>query len=141
MVEDLETPVSEVMSNPLRTVTPEMTIGTAATVLREEGIGSLVVTERSGGDDIAGIVTESDIVRSVGADYDTDRMTVDRLMTEDVVVVEPEATLQTACNRMVDHDVKRLPVVAHTGPVGIVTTTDLAHTLARNLDDVLAAFA
>jgi CBS domain-containing protein len=140
MVEDLETPVSEVMSTPLRTVAPEMTVGTAATVLRQEGIGSLVVT-RSGGDTIAGIVTESDIVRSVGADYDTDRMTVDRLMTEDVVAVGPEATLQTACNRMTDHDVERLPVVTGAGPVGIVTTTDLAHALARGLDDVLAAFA
>ncbi|MFB6206218.1 MAG: cyclic nucleotide-binding/CBS domain-containing protein [Haloglomus sp.] len=131
----LDIPVSECMSTPLRTVTPDLPVGAAAEVLRQERIGSVVVTDEAG--DIAGIVTESDMVRSVGADHDTDRMTVDRLMTKDVVTIGLDATLKTACDRMAEHDVKRLPVVAEE-PVGIVTTTDLTHELAQSFSDTLA---
>lgn len=139
MARPLDTPVSECMSTPLRTVEPSMSVGAAAAVLRREGIGSVVVSD--GSDALAGIVTESDVVRGVGADHDLDRMTVARLMTEEVVTIGPEATLQTVCDRMTEHDVERLPVVDGTGtPQGIVTTTDLARALSQDLDDVLAAF-
>lgn len=114
-----------------------MSVGAAAAVLRREGIGSVVVSD--GDDALDGIVTESDVVRGVGADHDLDRMTVARLMTEEVVTIGPEATLQTVCDRMTEHDVERLPVVDGT-PQGIVTTTDLARALSQDLDDVLAAF-
>jgi CBS domain-containing protein len=129
-------PVREVMSSPLRTVDPDTPADTVAAMLRREGIGSLVVAE---GNAVAGIVTESDVVRSVGAGHDPTRPTAARLMSEDVTTVAPSDTVQTACDRMADAGVKRLPVVG-SEPVGIITTTDVAHELARSPDDVLAAF-
>jgi CBS domain-containing protein len=129
-------PVRELMSTPLETVDPDTPADTVAAMLRQREIGSLVVTE---GGAVTGIVTESDVVRSVGAGHDPTRLTAARLMSEDVTTVAPSDTVQTACDRMADAGVKRLPVV-DSEPVGIVTTTDVAHELVQSLDDVLAAF-
>lgn len=123
-----ETPVSEIMSSPVITVTQDTTVAEAAEVLADEHVGSLVV----GDDIIEGIVTETDIVRAVGDGLDLSATTVADIMSDPVVTIRPHEAVRTAGERMGHNGVKKLPVTENGEPVGIVTTTDLAHFFPRN---------
>lgn len=123
-----ETPVSEIMSAPVRTIPEDTTVAAAAKILADESIGSLVV-----GDQItSGIITETDIVRAVGSDRDLATTSVSEIMSEPVVTIRPHEAVHVAGERMGHNNVKKLPVTERGEPVGIVTTTDLAHFFPRN---------
>lgn len=123
-----KTPVSEIMSSPVATVDDETTVTEAAQVLSEKHIGSLVVGE----DIIDGIVTEADIVRAVSAGIDLSETPVTEIMADPVVTIRPHESVQVAGERMGHNAVKKLPVTEDGEPVGIITTTDLAHFFPRN---------
>ena len=132
----LNQPVSEIMNSPVRTVDQTMLLPDAARILCHEDIGSLVVEN----DDIEGILTESDIVKAVGAEHDLSRMTIGQLMTTTVLSVDAESSVETACERMRTNEVKKLPVTEDGDVVGIVTTTDVTHSLVPDLDEVISSF-
>jgi CBS domain-containing protein len=113
---------------PVQTVTSDTTITEAAQVLREKSIGSLVV----GDDIIEGIITETDVVGAVSEQLDLDATPVEEIMTDPVVTVRPHEPVYVAGERMGHNAVKKLPVTKNGEPVGIVTTTDLAHFFPRN---------
>ena len=117
------TPVSEIMSSPVRTVARETPIPEAARLLRKNSIGSLVVE----GEVIEGIVTETDIVAAVAAERTLQSTTVEEIMTEPVVTARPQEPIAAAGRRIAKNAVKKLPVTVDGEAVGIVTTTDLAH--------------
>lgn len=123
-----ETPVEEIMSTPIETVGSETTITEAARIFREKGIGSLAV----GDEIIEGIVTEADIVSAVGEELNLAETTLGEIMSEPVVTVRPSEPVYVAGERMGHNNVKKLPVTEDGKPVGIVTTTDLAHFFPRN---------
>ena len=123
-----DTPISEIMNAPVRTVDAETTIAAAARDLTEHGIGSLVVGEER----IEGIVTETDIVKSVGEGLDPTATPIADLMSDPVVTIRPTDSVEAAGERMGHNTVKKLPVTEGGTPVGIVTTTDLAHFLPRH---------
>ena len=120
-----ETPVSEIMSDPVLTASGDLTIRAAAERITEAGVGSLVIGE----DPIEGIVTETDLVRSIGEGLDPGETRLRELMSEPVVTVRPTESVATAGERMGSNAVKKLPVTENGRVVGIVTTTDLAHFL------------
>jgi CBS domain-containing protein len=123
-----ETPVSEVMSSPVKTVDSDTTIDEVARVFAEEGVGSLVIGETP----LQGIITEYDVVKSVGQGKDPQTTTVSDLMSEPVVTIRPADTVEEAGDRMGKNGVKKLPVTDDGKPVGIITTTDLAHFLPHH---------
>jgi CBS domain-containing protein len=123
-----ETPVSEIMTSPVVTVTQDTVVEEAADILAEEHVGSLVIGE----DIIEGIVTETDIVRAVGERSDLSATSITEIMSDPVVTIRPHETVRTAGERMGHNGVKKLPVTEGGEPVGIVTTTDLAHFFPRN---------
>ncbi|RXK51386.1 CBS domain-containing protein [Halorientalis pallida] len=123
-----ETPVSEIMSSPVKTVGKDATVEEVARVFAEEGVGSLIIGE----DPIDGIITEYDVVKSIGQGKDPADTTVGQLMSEPVVTIRPDDTVENAGDRMGNNGVKKLPVTEGGEPVGIVTTTDLAHFLPHH---------
>jgi CBS domain-containing protein len=123
-----DTPVSELMSSPVLTVSGETTVVEAARTLREKHVGSLVVGEEI----VDGIVTEADIVAAVGDELDLASTTVAEIMSEPVVTIRPDESVRVAGERMGHNGVKKLPVTEDGEAVGIVTTTDLAHFVPRN---------
>jgi CBS domain-containing protein len=123
-----ENPVSEIMSSPVERVPPDASITAAAAVLSEAHVGSLVLGEGI----IEGIVTETDIVRAVGDELDLDSTPVSEVASDPVVTIRPHETVRTAGERMGHNGVKKLPVSEDGEPVGIVTTTDLAHFFPRS---------
>ena len=123
-----DTPVSEIMTSPVLTVDGEMTVVEAARLLREKHVGSLVVGEEI----VDGVVTEADVVAAVGEEIDLEATTVAEIMSDPVVTIRPGESTRVAGERMGHNGVKKLPVTEDGEPVGIVTTTDLAHFVPRN---------
>lgn len=119
---EIDTAVREIMTSPVRTVPADTTIAEAAEILSSEGIGSLVIGE----DIIDGIVTEMDIVESVGRAMDPEATTVADLMSDPVVTIRPDESARVAGERMGHNGVKKLPVAENGKAIGIITTTDLA---------------
>jgi CBS domain-containing protein len=132
----LEHPVRGIMNSPVRTVDYDMAVTDAARILSRRDIGSLVVENG----ETEGIVTESDIVEAVGAEHDTDRMTVGQLMTKTVLTVDSTESIEVACERMRANGVKKLPVTDGETLVGIVTTTDVTRSLVPGLDEVIMSY-
>jgi CBS domain-containing protein len=137
--------IDEVMTRNLITVTPSTGLKEAAPLFAEHHISGLPVVE---GDRLVGVLSESDIVAKETSGYsDGDvseaeakhlqrerrAVTVREAMTADPVTIEPWNSLWAAADRMVVHDVNRLPVVeAHGRLVGIVTRDDLVRAFARS---------
>jgi CBS domain-containing protein len=132
----LDQPVQEVMNSPVRTVDYDTSVTAAARMLSRDEIGSLIIEEET----ITGILTESDLVEAIAAERQVDRMTVGQLMSKTVLTIDSGDPVEVACERMRHNDVKKLPVTDGEDLVGIVTTTDITHTLVPDLDDVIMSF-
>jgi signal-transduction protein with cAMP-binding, CBS, and nucleotidyltransferase domain len=128
-----EQPIDDVLSRPVRSVTPDTPAREAAAVLLDEGIGSVVVA------DAEGIVTKTDLL--AGIDDGRIEAPVSELMTEPVVTVPRDADVGTAIDRMHEYEIKRVVVEDDTEPVGIVSTTDVRRALATDPDSVVGLFA
>jgi len=117
--------VSDVMNEPVTTVTPETTVLEATRLLHENDIGSVVVV----GEAVVGIVTESDVVALVAADGDPAETRVESVMAQPVETVSQDTTVVEAARRFRDRRIKKLPVCEDGQLVGILTTTDIANYL------------
>jgi len=118
-----KTTVKEVMNPQVVAAKPQATIKEAAQIMSQMRIGCLVVMEN---DKVVGIVTESDIIGKVVANKkDPEKVTVEDVMTRNIIFTTPDETLDDAAEKMVENKIKRLPVLDDKKLVGIITATDL----------------
>ncbi len=115
--------VNEVMNKNVVVVKKGANLKEASGVMAKARIGSLVVVE---GAKIVGIVTSSDIIRSIAQDKMPENTLIEEVMAKRVFTVEPETTLEDAVDVMVDNKIRELPVVENNKIKGIITVTDIA---------------
>ena len=141
-------PVGEVMTRQVTTVRPN----TPAREIVELLLGRLfkavpVVDENSR---VVGIITDSDLLRKagmpahlgIGERLDTDNLqeflaqirsdqTAAEIMTTPVVTAEEDEALGHLVNRLLEHKLKRMPVVEKSGKlVGLISRLDILRTVA-----------
>lgn len=119
-------PVSEVMSTPLITVTPDKNVKEAASLMAENGIGSLVVVDEKGS--LIGIVTVTDIIREVVAKgLLPEKVRVSDIMTRNIYYVMADDTIRRAAEIMAEKGIGHLPVIDPNTykVVGMVSKTDI----------------
>lgn len=110
------------MTSDIATVSPDVAAEKAVTILLEEDIGSLVVTDDDG--HLAGIITSNDFLETV-SELDAAGATVAELMSDEVFTISPDDSIQTAAARMIANGISHLPVEDDTGVVGMISTTDI----------------
>ncbi|MGW0815690.1 CBS domain-containing protein [Streptomyces viridiviolaceus] len=116
--------VRDVMTAGVVAVRPDASLVEAAQLMRTQNIGDVVVAD---GQDVVGVLTDRDItVRAVADGTDPLAVSVDAVCTHDPLVVAPDDPVSAAVLLMRENAVRRLPVVEHGLPVGIVTLGDLA---------------
>ncbi|MFH8348054.1 cyclic nucleotide-binding/CBS domain-containing protein [Streptomyces sp. NPDC018045] len=115
--------VRNAMSTVVLTIGPAHTLRQAAHLMAARRVGAAVVldTDTSG----LGILTERDILNSLGAGEDPDRETAQAHTTSDVVFAAPEWTLDEAADAMVRGGFRHLIVLDDLEPVGIVSVRDI----------------
>jgi len=114
--------VKDVMNANVVVAKAEATIREASEVMNKYKIGSLVVMKD---DVIAGIVTEHNVLESVAAGQNPDETKIGEVMSPEVVTVAPDSTIEQAVDLMVQHKIKKLPVVEGDKLKGIVTASDI----------------
>jgi CBS domain-containing protein len=116
--------VREVMTPGPRTIEASALLPEAARLMRDHGIGDVIVTEAGRP---TGIVTDRDIaVHGVAAGTDPSGVRVRDLVEGDLITIAPTETIQEAMRRMQQHDIRRLPVVENDRVIGIVSLGDLS---------------
>jgi CBS domain-containing protein len=128
--------VSDVMvKNPLM-VSPDATCGKLAKLMRERGVGSVIVVDEG---KPVGIVTERDLVHRVMAEGKVpDRCSADYVSSKPVIAVSHLTDVEMAVDLMNDYKIRRLVIVGDDDRVvGILTTDDLAKNL-REMSEELA---
>jgi len=116
--------VKEIMTTSVKTIRPEDTAKKLAEEMVKNKIGSMVVVSGSGA--VVGIATERDIIEDVVLlGKNPEEIKVQEIMTKDLITINPSNTLEEAAEVMVNHQIKKLPVIEGGRLVGIVTATDL----------------
>lgn len=77
---------------------------------------------------LVGVVTDRDIVcRAVAKDLNTAAVTAKEVMTQPVISVSEDCSLDDVLTKMEEHQIRRVPVVDGTGCVcGIISQADVA---------------
>lgn len=124
--------IGDIMRTDVKTADAEETFADVAKAMRSNGISSVVVLGKGG--ELAGIVTERDVVNLVAAGGDPQTVKVMHGMTRrHLETIEPRADIAEAADRMVSLNIRHLPVVDGTKVVGIISIRDLTRWAAEEL--------
>lgn len=115
--------VRDAMSTVVLTIGPTHTLRQAAALMSARRIGAAVVHDPDAGG--IGILTERDILNSVGLGQNPDTERAHDHTTNDVVFAAPSWTLEEAARAMAHGGFRHLIVLDHGEPVGIVSVRDI----------------
>jgi CBS domain-containing protein len=105
------------------TLPPTATVHIAARALEHCGVGAVLVHD---GATLVGILTDRDIaVRVAARSLDPKRTRVSDVMSRNVATLPASASEGEAGRLMLDHCVRRIPLLEGATPVGMVTLDDL----------------
>ena len=111
-------------------LTPDATVYEAIDQLSEKGVGALLVME---GKRIVGIVSERDYARKVILKGKASRETyVWEIMSQPVICVPPEFTVEQTMALMTEKRVRHLPVVEDKTVVGVISIGDVVRAIIED---------
>jgi predicted transcriptional regulator len=117
--------VAELMTAPIMSVQATEPVVTAASAMRENDIGDVLVMD---GDQLLGVLTDRDlVVRVLATGMDANTTLVGDVCSSGVATVRPDSPVDDAVRTMRDKALRRLPVVDDEGrAVGVISLGDLA---------------
>jgi CBS domain-containing protein len=115
--------ISEVMTESVVTADCSATLREVGELMRDRNVGSVVICETGYP---AGLITDRDLALDVAADGVSIDEEVRDFATRPLVTCESRMDIEEAAALMVQHGVRRLPVMNGDELVGIVTLDDLA---------------
>ena len=125
-------------SSTVETISPESSVAAAAATLAEKGFGALVVSAT--GSDIAGILSERDIVRALAREAGGClTMPVSKLMTEQVETCAPEEKANSVLERMTEGRFRHMPVTEDGEMVGLLSIGDVVKARMTEIEQENAA--
>ena len=123
--------VRDIMTKEIIMIDGSDTALEAAKRMSEKGISSLFVVKDG---DPVGIVTERDFIKKVcEKEIPIADVKVSEIMSKILTTADPETPIEVAVQRMVNHKIRRLPIIEGGKIVGIITVTDLAKHLRTTL--------
>lgn len=106
------------------TIAPGSSVGEAAKILSSRRIGALVVS--SDGSDVAGILSERDIVRAIGANGPGCLADpVESLMTSKIISATKDETVESVLGKMTRGRFRHMPVMEGAAMVGLISIGDV----------------
>ena len=114
----------DIMTSTVVTAGLEDEILHVARLMRDHGVGSVVLCDPQG--DPVAMVTDRDVAVRVIAESRPTSEPARVHASRPLIAGEPDMDLEEAAARMVQHRIRRLPVVGPEGLSGIVTLDDIA---------------
>jgi len=123
--------VRDIMQKNVITIESVKKAQDVAIILKGKDISFLVVVKE--GKPI-GIVSERDIVRKIVADNNDAQTTqLEIIMSKNFKWVEPNASIESAVQKMLNNNIRRLVVLENDNLVGVITQTDLTEFLRSKI--------
>jgi len=123
----MKTPISALLERkgPLvHAVAPTMTVAEAVAEMNRQRVGSVLVME---GARLCGIFTERDVLRRVvGASLDPTATRVADVMTDQLITIVPETTVEDALLVFTEKRCRHLPVVVDGRLIGVLSSGDVS---------------
>ncbi|HEX6074710.1 MAG TPA: CBS domain-containing protein [Micromonosporaceae bacterium] len=122
--------VRDAMSSVVLTVGPHHTLRQAAKLMSDRRVGAAVVIDPDSSG--IGIITERDLLDSIGAGHDPDKERASSHLTKDLVFAGPDWTLQEAAAAMVRGGFRHLVVIDAHEVVGILSVRDIVRVWSQS---------
>lgn len=129
--------VRERMTSPVLTITADVSIQDALARMHTDKVRRYPVVDKH--DKLIGIITEGDLLNAKPSDattlnvweinYMLSKITVERIMTTDVITTTEDCPIEEAARIMADNEISSLPIMRGKSLVGMITETDLFHIL------------
>ncbi|WP_080844408.1 acetoin utilization AcuB family protein [Cytobacillus gottheilii] len=127
--------VEEIMKQDVTTLTKEHSIGDAVKIMSANKIRHLPIIDSQG--QLIGLVTDRDIRDATPSIFETDQFMntlqnpLHLIMQKDVITGHPLDLVAEVSAVLYEHRISCLPIIRNKRLVGIVTETDLLHTLVE----------
>jgi CBS domain-containing protein len=115
--------IAEAMTDTVVTTPRDASMHSVAELMRDREVGSVVIVD---GERPCAMITDRDVAIAVGANGVDPADEVDSHASRPLVCGELQMNLEEAAALMVQHRVRRLPIVDDGSLAGIVTLDDLA---------------
>ncbi|MFP4627329.1 MAG: CBS domain-containing protein [Natronomonas sp.] len=122
-------PIQDLAREDVVRASAETSVTELAQIMRDEEVGSVVITED---ESPVGIVTDRDLTMRVLAEGSSpEGQTAADVMSSDLQTVDTETGFYEAAEVMSEHGIRRLPVLSNGGDLaGIITADDLTELMA-----------
>ncbi|MBA3675692.1 MAG: CBS domain-containing protein [Chitinophagaceae bacterium] len=116
-------------------VTPDTFVYNALELMVEKNVSAVLVTENG---KLAGIFTEKDYARKVILKGKASKETmIGEVMTEDLITVSPDTTIDECMRLMTNKFIRHLPVVEGNELIGIISIGDVVKYMIEDLKYVI----
>ena len=129
--------IARIMVWPVATVPGEASLLEVAESLAADGIGAIGVVENG---HLAGVVSERDVVNHLAQGANPEHVTAADVMTTDLVTAHPKDQILDTARRMVEAEIRHLPVIEEDKIAGFVSMRDIFEVLidvASHEEDVV----
>lgn len=124
--------IRELMTSQPITANIDTNIYEAYSLLEMNRIRHLIVVDSNG--DLAGVITQSDIMKNLGLEYFVEIKNISKIMTKNVVTVGKDFLLRNAISRMAEYSISCIVVEEDRCPVGILTERDVVRLFRAGVD-------
>jgi len=115
---------ADIMSSPVKTVTPETVVEEAGKIMLRYGHTGLPVVKD---ERVVGVISRRDVEKALH--HGLGHAPVKGFMATNLLTVAPEAPVSAVRDLMIRHDIGRLPVLKDGELVGIISRSDVLRTL------------
>jgi CBS domain-containing protein len=119
--------IKEIMSEEIHYIQVPGNRDHAMELMRENKVSGLPVVKK-GTKKLVGIITRSDLVEN------PDEEQLALIMTRNLITVAPNDDIKDAAKKMIENDIRRVPVVDKEELVGLVTASDLINNALWKMD-------
>jgi CBS domain-containing protein len=126
--------VRDVMRRDVITIEPDASIADAIMKMTNDRITSLIVGKTIDGS-VYGIITRKDIVNKVIAyDKDLKATKVSDIMSEPILSISADQTVEAVARLMAKTDIRRFPVMEDSRLIGLISNSDILRAVNRELE-------
>ncbi|MGA1196785.1 MAG: CBS domain-containing protein [Candidatus Latescibacterota bacterium] len=120
------------------TIAPQHTLSVALSALVENKVGALLIRGEQG--QLAGIITERDIMRAVYQGKNLQKTRVDSIMTRNIVMGTPNQDIEYVMTEMTEGRFRHMPVVENDQLLGIISIGDLVKAKLQHTEEQVSQY-